>query len=67
LRKALKQALETSAWPEADLKKSECFSLCPKGGQVLATMAKGQPRRMLVLQPDSEFAPALDYLLRGHG
>jgi hypothetical protein len=64
IRKSLKRALKRSPWAEARLEETDCFSLCPKWGQVLATSRKPGDRRLLVVEPDADIEHALDYLLR---
>ncbi len=64
LRKAVKAALRDAYGDAVTLEKTDCFSLCPKGGQVIAAYSKNQPRRLVILEPDSELPLALDYLLR---
>ncbi len=63
LRKAVKAAIRMAYADAVQLEKVECFSLCPKGGQVLATGA-GQSRRLVIVQPNSNIAMAVEYLLR---
>jgi hypothetical protein len=59
IRNSLKQALKNSPWTDVRLVKTSCFSLCPKGGQVLATIRKPGDR-----EPGFAIENALDYLLR---
>jgi len=66
LRASVKDALKTSYGPEVALEKVDCFSLCPKNSQVLATFAKGQARRLVIIEPGSDIEATLDYLLRPH-
>jgi hypothetical protein len=47
-----------------ELEKTDCFSLCPKGGQVVSTNGKNGSRRLVIIQPDSNVELAVDYLLR---
>ncbi len=63
LRKAVKAAIRIAYADAVQLEKADCFSLCPKGGQVLSTGA-GQSRRLVIVQPNSNIAMAVDYLLR---
>ncbi|HEX4711170.1 hypothetical protein [Phenylobacterium sp.] len=62
-RRSLRQALESSRWGKVRLAETGCFSLCPKRGQVLATVRKIGDRRLLVVEPGAAVEPALDYLL----
>jgi len=64
IRQALTRALETSRWGRVRLRKTGCFSLCPRRGQVLAAIPRGGERRLLVVTPGMPVEPALDYLLR---
>jgi predicted metal-binding protein len=64
LRKRVKTAIENAYGDQVQLEKSDCFSLCPKGGQVLATAKKGQSHRLVIIEPDSNISRAVDYLLR---
>lgn len=63
LRKSLKHALKKSCWAKVRLIKAGCFSLCPKGGQVLVTVRKLGDRRLLVVEPGFAIENALNYLL----
>jgi hypothetical protein len=63
LRKAVKAAIRIAYADAVQLEKADCFSLCPKGGQVLATGA-GQSRRLVIVQPNSNITIAVAYLLR---
>ena len=64
IRKSLKQALKNARWPDVRLQKTDCFSLCPKGGQILASLRPRGERRLLVVEPGFVVEDALDYLLR---
>jgi hypothetical protein len=64
LRKAVKAAIRNAYGEEVQLEKVDCFSLCPKGGQVLSTSAAGSSRRLVIVQPDSNVEMAVEYLLR---
>jgi hypothetical protein len=64
IRRSLKQALRSSCWAKVRLVDTRCFSLCPKGGQVLATVRRIGDRRLLVVEPGFDTENALDYLLR---
>ncbi len=64
LRKAVKAALREAYGDAVEVEKTDCFSLCPKGGQVVAAYAKHQPRRLVILEPESDVASAVDYLLK---
>jgi hypothetical protein len=63
LRKAVQAAIRTAYADTVQLEKVDCFSLCPKNGQVLATGA-GQNRRLVIVQPSSDIELAVAYLLR---
>jgi hypothetical protein len=63
LRKAVKAAIRIAYADAVQLERVDCFSLCPKGGQVLATGAV-QSRRLVIVQPTSNIAMAVEYLLR---
>jgi hypothetical protein len=63
LRKAVKVAIRIAYGDAVQLEKAECFSLCPKGGQVLCT-GVGENRRLVIVQPNSNIAMAVEYLLR---
>jgi hypothetical protein len=63
LRKAVKSAIKHAYGEDVELEKVDCFSLCPKGGQVLSTGANGS-RRLVIIQPDSNVEMAVEYLLR---
>jgi hypothetical protein len=64
LRKQLKAAIHETYGPDVELEKRDCFSLCPKGGQVLSTSGKHQPRRIVIVEPGSNIGRAIDYLLK---
>jgi hypothetical protein len=64
LRKQLKAAIHETYGPDVELEKRDCFSLCPKGGQVLSTSGKHQPRRIVIVEPGSHIGQAIDYLLK---
>jgi predicted metal-binding protein len=64
LRKAVKAALRDAYGDAITVEKNDCFSLCPKGGQVVAAYSKKQPRRLVILEPDSNVKLAVEYLLR---
>ena len=64
LRKRLKNAIHTAFGADVVLEKTDCFSLCPKGGQVLSTSSKQQGRRLVIIEPNSDIDRALDYLLK---
>ena len=64
LRKSVKAAIKGVYGDDVELEKVDCFSLCPKGGQVLSTTAAKGGRRLVILQPDSDVAMAVEYLLR---
>jgi hypothetical protein len=64
LRKAVKAAIRDAYGDDVQLEKVDCFSLCPKGGQVLSTTAAGSGRRLVIVQADSDVAKAVEYLLR---
>lgn len=63
LRKAVKQSLKGGFGRDVAFVKTDCFSLCPRDGVVLATARKAADRRLLVLQPGAAVADALGYLL----
>ncbi len=63
LRKAVKSAVREIYGDAVEVEKTDCFSLCPKGGQVIAAYSKKSPRRLLVLEPGSDLEHALTYLL----
>ncbi len=64
LRKSVKAAVNEAYGDQVELEKVECFSLCPKGGQVVSTNGKNGSRRLVIIQPDSNVEMAVDYLLR---
>ena len=64
LRKAIKAAIRDAYGDKVDVEKTDCFSLCPKGGQVVAAYSKRQPRRLVILEPESNVERAVEYLLR---
>jgi predicted metal-binding protein len=64
LRKSVKAAVKDAYGDDVELEKVDCFSLCPKGGQVLSTNGKNGGRRLVIIQPDSDVEMAVDYLLR---
>lgn len=64
LRKQLKTTLHETYGPDVGLEKRDCFSLCPKGGQVLSTSGKHQPRRIVIVEPGSNVGLAIEYLLK---
>ena len=64
LRKRLKNAIHTAFGADVVLEKTDCFSLCPKGWQVLSTSSKQHARRLVIIEPDSDVDRALDYLLK---
>jgi hypothetical protein len=63
LRKAIKAAIQDDYGSDVQLEKTDCFSLCPKGGQVLSTSPKHQPRRIVIVEPGSQIGRSIDYLL----
>jgi hypothetical protein len=67
LRKTIKAAIRDAYGDDVELEKTDCFSLCPKGGQVLSTNAAGAARRLVIVQPDSNVEMAVEYLLRDAG
>jgi len=67
LRKAVKAAVRDAYGNDVEVEKTDCFSLCPKGGQVVAAYAKNQPRRLVILEPGSNAAAAVEYLLKNTG
>jgi hypothetical protein len=64
LRKSVKAAIKSTYGNDVELEKTDCFSLCPKGGQVVSTNGKNGSRRLVIIQPDSNVEMAVDYLLR---
>jgi predicted metal-binding protein len=64
LRKSVKAAVKDAYGDDVALEKVDCFSLCPKNGQVLSSNGKNGGRRLVIIQPDSDVAMAVDYLLR---
>jgi hypothetical protein len=64
LRKSVKAAVKDAYGDDVELEKVDCFSLCPKGGQVLSTNGKNGDRRLVIIQPGSDVEMAVDYLLR---
>jgi predicted metal-binding protein len=64
LRKSVKVAVRDAYGDDVELEKVDCFSLCPKGGQVLSTTGKNGGRRLVIIQPGSDVEMAVDYLLR---
>jgi hypothetical protein len=63
LRKSVKAAIRNAYGEDVELEKVGCFSLCPKGGQVLATNGAND-RRLLIVQPGSNIERAVAYLLQ---
>ena len=64
LRKQVKAAIHEAYGPDVELEKRDCFSLCPKGGQVLSTAGKHQPRRIVIIEAGANVEHAVDYLLK---
>lgn len=64
LRKSVKAAVKSAYGEDVELEKVDCFSLCPKGGQVLSTNGKNGGRRLVIIQPGSDVEMAVEYLLR---
>jgi predicted metal-binding protein len=64
LRKAVKAALRDEYGDVVKVEKTDCFSLCPKGGQVAAAYSKRRGRRLVVLEPDSDVELAVEYLVQ---
>ncbi len=64
LRKSVRAAIRNAYGDDLELEKTGCFSLCPKGGQVLSTNAAGGTRRLVIVEPGSNVERAVDYLLR---
>jgi len=64
LRKAVKAAIRNAYGEDVELQKADCFSLCPKGGQVISTTGASGGRRLVIIQPDSDVEMAVEYLLR---
>ena len=64
LRKAVKAAVRDAYGDAVEVEKTDCFSLCPKGGQVVAAYSKNQPRRLVILEPGSNVEHAVAYLLQ---
>ena len=64
LRKRVKSALHNAYDANVALEKTDCFSLCPKGGQVLSTVSKHKNRRLVIIEPESDVDRAIDYLLK---
>ncbi len=64
LRRAVKSAVHDAYGDAVEIEKTDCFSLCPKGAQVIAAYSKKQPRRLVILEPASDVAHAINYLLR---
>jgi hypothetical protein len=63
LRKRVKAAIADTYGDAVQVEKADCFSLCPKGGQVISTSGKQEPRRLVILEPGSNIDAALAYLL----
>lgn len=64
LRKSVRAAVRDAYGDAVELEKVDCFSLCPKAGQVLSTVGKNGSRRLVIIQPDSDVEMAVEYLLR---
>jgi hypothetical protein len=63
IRKALKKAVKRRPEGKVRMIETGCFSLCPKGRVVLASVRTLHERRLLMVQPDFSAAEALDHLL----
>lgn len=63
LRKAVKASVRDAYGDAVEVEKADCFSLCPKGGQVVAAFSKKHARRLVILEPGSDIGHAVEYLL----
>lgn len=64
LRRSLKAAVRAAHGEAVEVEKADCFSLCPKGGQVAAARSKKRGRRVVILEPGSDVELAAEYLLK---